>query len=345
MIPIQIHFLDSVDQIRKKVQSSLVKENQTEMGQFLTPLPVARLMAGMFVHLPSEIRLLDAGAGIGSLSAAFVSQAIQTKPTPKSIHLTAFELDSAMIPSLEQTYIECQKLCRCFKIECDYEIKQEDFIKASVEVLLEKDSLFPIQQPRYNCAIMNPPYRKISSDSQTRRMLKSIGIETTNLYTAFLWLLTRQLDPESELVAIIPRSFCNGAYFRPFRLDFLKTMAVRRIHVFEKRDKAFQEGDVLQENIIIHAVKTEDHRQKVIITSNNDPADEDFITREVEPEQLVYPDDPDAFIRIVPDQMGHQISIQMDRLRTTLKDLGYNSLNRSSSGLPRAASFTRETRL
>jgi len=315
-------FLDSVEQIRKKVQSSLVKESQIEMGQFLTSLPVARLMAGMFTHLPSEIRLVDAGAGIGSLSAAFITQAIQTDPAPKSIHLTAFELDTAMIPGLERTYLACQKVCRSFKIECDYVIKQEDFIKASVDVLLGKDSLFPIQQPHFNCAIMNPPYRKINSDSQTRRLLKSIGIETTNLYTAFLWLLIRQLDPESELVAIIPRSFCNGSYFRLFRLDFLKTMAVRRIHVFEKRDKAFQEGEVLQENIIIYAVKTEDHQQKVIITSNNDPADEDFITRQVEPEQLVYPDDPDAYIRIVPDQMGHQISIQMDSLRTTLKDLG-----------------------
>ncbi len=57
------------------------------------------------------------------------------------------------------------------------------------------------------------------------------------------------------MVAIVPRSFCNGPYFKPFREQFFSMMSLRHIHVFEKRDRAFKDDAVLQENIIIHAVK------------------------------------------------------------------------------------------
>ena len=63
------------------------------------------------------------------------------------------------------------------------------------------------------------------------------------------------LEPGGELVAITPRSFCNGPYFKPFRKLFLKEMTLSRIHVFESRDEAFGADEVLQENIIFHAIK------------------------------------------------------------------------------------------
>ncbi|MGC4014999.1 MAG: hypothetical protein QM755_10875 [Luteolibacter sp.] len=42
-------------------------------------------------------------------------------------------------------------------------------------------------------AILNPPYRKIATRSKERRQLASIGIESTNLYTAFVALTLRRL--------------------------------------------------------------------------------------------------------------------------------------------------------
>lgn len=47
------------------------KEARSELGQFFTPLPVAKFIAGL-LDLPSNgtFRLLDPGAGIGSLTAA-----------------------------------------------------------------------------------------------------------------------------------------------------------------------------------------------------------------------------------------------------------------------------------
>ena len=51
------------------------RSRQEELGQFLTASPVADFMASMFGPLPRTMRLLDAGAGAGSLTAAFVSAA------------------------------------------------------------------------------------------------------------------------------------------------------------------------------------------------------------------------------------------------------------------------------
>ena len=39
-----------------------------------------------------------------------------------------------------------------------------------------------------------------------------------------------------KMVAIIPRSFCNGPYFKPFREQFFSMMSLRHIHVFEKAE-------------------------------------------------------------------------------------------------------------
>ena len=74
-------------------------------------------------------------------------------------------------------------------------------------------------------------------------------METGNLYSAFLSIAIKLLSPGGELVAIVPRSFCNGPYFRPFRNLFLDNTAIHHLHVFERRDKAFKDGEVLQENL------------------------------------------------------------------------------------------------
>ena len=45
-----------------------------------------------------------------------------------------------------------------------------------------------LDRGEFTSAILNPPYRKIHGESTTRQRLRTIGIETGNLYTAFLAL-------------------------------------------------------------------------------------------------------------------------------------------------------------
>ena len=115
--------------------------------------------------------------------------------------------------------------------------------------------LFQTKHAVFDVAILNPPYKKFRAESRTRQLLRRLNIETSNLYTAFLSLVVLLLNDSGELIAITPRSFCNGPYFRPFRQHLLQHVNLTQVHVFEARDHAFRDDEVLQENVILHAVK------------------------------------------------------------------------------------------
>ena len=72
-----------------------------------------------------------------------------------------------------------------------------------------------------------------------------------NLYTAFIALALSLLADGGQLVAIVPRSFCNGPYYRSFREFVLQRAALRHVHLFESRTTAFKDDEILQENVII----------------------------------------------------------------------------------------------
>jgi hypothetical protein len=64
-------------------------DKQHELGQFLTPNPVAEFMASLFEIHRREVHLLDAGAGAGALSAALVGRLCHEPRKPKRISITA----------------------------------------------------------------------------------------------------------------------------------------------------------------------------------------------------------------------------------------------------------------
>jgi adenine-specific DNA-methyltransferase len=316
----QTTLLETVDFFRLDACRKLDENHRSEMGQFLTPLTLARFMASMFKVQRPSLHLLDAGAGVGSLSAAWIAEVCSWKKRPREVSITAYEIDPVLAEYLKSTLETCHEVCRQVGIKFIGEVLQEDFIEAGGAIL--KGGLFAPSRKEFNCAILNPPYGKIHSRSEMRWLLRNIGIETSNLYTAFLWVVSQLLDPGGELVAITPRSFCNGPYFKAFRESFLEIMTLRRVHVFESRDHAFQEDQVLQENVILRAVKETKKTAKVLITSSRGPEDEYITTQKVEYNQLVQPDDPDSFIHIIPDELGRQVVQQIDRFKASLFDLG-----------------------
>jgi adenine-specific DNA-methyltransferase len=215
----------------------------------------------------------------------------------------------------------CQELCRQHGIEFTSDPKTLDFIVDGVSQL--RGDLFAPPARLYNRAILNPPYRKIHSDSQYRTLLREIDIETSNLYTAFLAIVVRLLEPGGEMVAITPRSFCNGPYFKPFRKLFLGQMTLKHLHVFETRDQAFGEDDVLQENVIIHAIKGQDRAQIAVSKSNT--ADDDTLSiRDVPYDQVIHPDDADLVIHIAANETDSHVKDRLNVLGHTLEEIGIN---------------------
>ncbi len=293
---------------------------QEELGQFLTPPPVADFMASLFGPLPKKVRLLDAGAGAGALTAAFVSKYCAKHEGVTAIEATLYELDDEILQSLSETMSECETRCADAGICFTFTIHCTDFIE-EMSARLSGD-LFGTPPPAFDVAIANPPYRKINTGSAERRALRSIGVETSNLYTGFIALIHRLLVPGGQLVAITPRSFCNGPYFRPFREDILSQLELRRLHLFESRKAAFRDDSVLQENIIFHAVKNRKQPKEIIISSSSGEH-RDEITESTFPyTEIVHPHDAEKFIHI-PSTASHATAKKtMDGLHSSLASLG-----------------------
>jgi adenine-specific DNA-methyltransferase len=129
------------------------------------------------------------------------------------------------------------------------------------------------------------------------------------------------LVKSGELVAITPRSFCNGTYFRPFRRDVLSRFRFRRIHVFERRDEAFRDDEVLQENIIFSGRRTTASEKAVIISVSDGDLVNLSRIRSVPSSHVVRADDREAFIHIVPEEEGHTLAERLRALPSTLHEL------------------------
>lgn len=293
---------------------------QRELAQFLTPPHVANLMAGMFGLRCRTVRLIDAGAGLGILSAAFIRRQLLRKVPPVRIEVVAYEMDSALISGLDETYAACREACRVRGVEFHVHVHNGDFL-AEGAAMLRRD-LFGGGSQTFDAAIVNPPYGKLSTASSSYRMLQAVDCETVNLYTAFVNLLVALLRPQGEIVAITPRSFCNGPYFKPFRRRILKAAPLRRIHVFESRTAAFKHDSVLQENVILHAVKGGEEGHSVQISQSAGHEDGPVRSRVFPADEVVSPGDPEAFIHI-PTSQEHLIARDgVLRLGSNLAGLG-----------------------
>ena len=203
-------------------------------------------------------RFLDAGAGIGSLSSALLDRCISEDFVSGGIKLDAFELDDVLHEDINRSLSKYTD-----QLALHYEIIGGDFIEKAV-------NLIQFSHQDFTHAILNPPYKKINSASRYRHLLRQVGIETVNMYSAFVALSILLMAPGGQIVAIIPRSFCNGPYYRSFRDFLLMHTAIKHIHLFASRNKAFKDDEVLQENIIIQLEREGQQNTVTISTSTDD---------------------------------------------------------------------------
>ncbi|MER9300108.1 Eco57I restriction-modification methylase domain-containing protein, partial [Mesorhizobium sp. M0621] len=258
----QMPFLLGNESLPNSTSNQVVKapsSKASQLGQFMTPESISRFMAGLFGEtLPSEIRLLDAGAGKGALTTAFINHWMISR-SDGVIQTTCYEIDQEFSDILREN-ISLLGPDR----NISSEVRNEDFIDhASSMIRLGKGQ-------RFTHAILNPPYKKINTASHHRACLSAIGLETVNLYAGFVGLAIAMMESGGDLVAIIPRSFCNGPYYQPFRHFIFRHASIRHIHLFGARNKAFKGDGVLQENIIIHLTRGEKQGEVTISTSTDD---------------------------------------------------------------------------
>ncbi|MCC7453565.1 MAG: Eco57I restriction-modification methylase domain-containing protein, partial [Crocinitomix sp.] len=90
-----------------------------------------------------------------------------------------------------------------------------------------------------------------------------------NIYSLFMGIAAKLLFENGELIFITPRSFASGNYFKAFRELFFNTVQIEKIHLFNSRKDTFNRDSVLQETVVIKAVREKiDPNKKVLISSS-----------------------------------------------------------------------------
>lgn len=197
------------------------------------------------------------------------------------------------------------------------ELRTDDFVAWAAAVAA--GSMW-VERETFGACIMNPPYRKVRNGAPERRALERVGLQITNLYPAFMGLAAELLEPGGQLSAITPRSFANGPYFRPFRRFFLDRMGLDRLHLYEKRGALFADADVLQENIVVRAIRGGE-KQEITLSVSSAFADEPSV-RVVPYAEVVKPQDPHLFIHIPVDERATRVAETMMGMSSTLAQLG-----------------------
>lgn len=264
---------------------------QSQLGQFFTPVEAARLIASI-ARLPGSgtLRVLDPGAGSGVLTAALVSRVLAESPG-LSIEIVAVERDPLVLPRLRATLSACEQAgggrVHAEAVEADFIL---DSIGLGASLNLEG---------QFDLVIENPPYGKLALSSAHRTAMRAAGVDTPNLYAAFLSLSVAALKPGGQVVAITPRSFFNGPYFGAFRSHLLDSIALDRVHVFDSRSTVFADTGVLQENVVFAG--TRGAAAGIVELSVSRDHTDDISSRAVAYEEVVFPHDPNRFIRLATD--------------------------------------------
>lgn len=275
-------------------------EAQLRLAQYFTPSAIADYMSSLFAD-PSgkKISLLDPGAGEGILGLNLISR---LSASSKIQNATFVELDEPTSRVLANNLKVVDSVVATRLIN-------EDFIVAGLE-LEAAGSLF-------THIMLNPPYFKLRVDSENSVLLRRHGIQVTNIYAAFVWLSARLLEKNGELVAIIPRSFCNGPYFLKFRQYLTDNFSLDTIHIFSSRNKAFARDNVLQENIILH-ISRRKQVETIKITYSTDQSFSDIAVKELSAEMVVEPGDDSRTIHIPSEKQTRSLT---DYLSGSIQDL------------------------
>lgn len=221
-----------------------VTPESSRLGQFCTPVSIARFAASRITRLPhgGTARILDPCAGTGTLAVAAALRLADLGA--RRIHLTAIEIDLSLEEPLHRSLRAAREHLASRGVDLSLDVRIADAIDVARE---DPASL----TARFDVVIANPPYGRFP------RLAPVPGIPgldagcCPNIYAAFVLLGNAALAPGGSFVYIVPRSFASGVYFRTFRERLLEDTRIHSVHLFDRRKLPFGGRGVQQETIIL----------------------------------------------------------------------------------------------
>lgn len=264
------------DRLGLAYSNTVSNEHKKDNGQFFTPFAISQFMGNLCSYSKSNLKILDPGCGVLILSCALIESIIRKNPEITSIELTAYETDKDLLPYTYRSIDFLKNWVNKNNVNFNCQLFTDDFVLSNKDCFQISNSLF--DEPRteiYDLVISNPPYFKISKDDLRAVIAKSIVYGQPNIYSVFLMTAAKLLKTNGELIFITPRSFSSGNYFRAFRDEFLKTIRLDAIHLFDSRRDAFNRDNILQETLIMKGTKSNNYNytSPVLLTHSSGTKD------------------------------------------------------------------------
>ena len=190
--------LEKIIELTNEYIESMPKKERKKYGQFFTSMETARFMSGLYNidEQKSKVSVLDAGAGSGILSCAFIER-LEMIDSIQKIELTCYENDNNVLPLLKQNLDYCKE--KSGK-KIDINIIEDNYILSHM--------IGGNDNPRkYDFVIGNPPYMKIPKDAPEATAMPKVCYGAPNLYFIFASMGLFNLCENGEMVYIIPRSW------------------------------------------------------------------------------------------------------------------------------------------
>ncbi len=296
-----------------------------ERGQYFTPKLTSDFMVRQLQNLTKKesIKILDPGAGTGIFESTVCDFLLNQKNRSR-IFFDLYEIDINIIPLLKKNMKVCQKTMANNGFEITYKIHNKDFILSNAHFLNDL-TYFDHDRDGYDFIICNPPYFKLKKESPQATKMSSIVKGQPNIYALFMALSAQLLKNDGQMTVITPRSYCSGAYFRVFRKWFFKCMKPVKIHVFESRKKIFKKYNVLQEMLILTAVKSSNTPKKIQVTTSIGETVEidNLVKRNTAYQNIITEDNDDIIIKIPLSELDEHIITEFNKFNFNLNTLGF----------------------
>lgn len=257
------------DRIGQHYAQRVTAAHKKSNGQFFTPAPIAQLMGSMCEFEGTFLSMLDPGCGVCILACSAIEYLTEQNATLRTIDLTAYETDADLIVYAHQSLQYLQAWLSRRQVEFRFELRTHDFVLDNADALSEYEHLFTKSIEPFDIIISNPPYFKIPKTDKRALAAKALVSGQPNIYSFFMGIAAKLLKPNGQLIFITPRSFTSGSYFKSFRAFFFEEVRLDRIHLFVSRKDTFNRDNVLQETVIIKALKQTKAGSMVTITSSH----------------------------------------------------------------------------
>jgi adenine-specific DNA-methyltransferase len=241
-------------------------KHKKDNGQFFTPPPIAHLMASYCDLDINEIRILDPGCGTAILTCTLIENLISKNCNIYSISLVAYETDLELILYSKKVINYLKKWLEIKDIRFNYVLHNHDFILDNAKTI-EESIFYNIE--KFDVVISNPPYFKLAKSDSRAIAAKELVSGQSNIYSIFMGIASKLLNEKGQLIFITPRSFASGKYFRAFRAFFFNEVQLDKIHLFNSRKETFNRDKVLQETVILKAIKEDVDINKHTIVSSS----------------------------------------------------------------------------